>query len=83
MTDGAVSRQVADQVRDRRVRRGWTQQRLAEACADAEPAIPLSRGTIAKIECGSRKYVTAGEVAVLAQAFGVSPDALMRGDESL
>jgi transcriptional regulator with XRE-family HTH domain len=75
MTD--ATQRVADHIRDLRAQRGWTQQQLAEACAQAAPGTYLSRGTIAKIESSSRKYVTAGELMVLAQVFDVSPSALL------
>jgi transcriptional regulator with XRE-family HTH domain len=61
---------VADRVRRLRRQRGWSAQRLADECANAGN-VSLTRGTIAKIESGVRKSVTAEEVAVLARVLGV------------
>src|ERR1035438_2075314 len=76
MTNVSVTRQVADQIRSLRAQRRWSARQLAEVCAGAG-GTSLTRGTIAKIESGSRKYVTADELTVLAQAFDVSPSALL------
>ncbi|MGV9364729.1 VMAP-C domain-containing protein [Amycolatopsis sp. NPDC003731] len=76
-----IARLVAAHVRRLRRERGWTADRLARACAEAgQPA--LTRGTIAKIESGVRKTVTADEIAVLAKALEVTPAELLApGDE--
>jgi transcriptional regulator with XRE-family HTH domain len=76
MSDVSVTRQVADHVRSLRAQRRWSARQLAEECARAG-ATSLTRGTIAKIESGGRKYVTADELAVLARVLGVSPSALL------
>jgi len=76
MPDAPVTRRVAQRVRSLRSQRGWSARRLAAECAQAGlPA--LTRGTIAKIESGVRKSVSAEEVAALARAFGVTPTSLM------
>lgn len=77
---------VATRVRTLRQRRGWSAQQLATACAKA--GMPsLTRSTIAKLESGARKSVSADEAAALAEALGVplselidpSPSAAVRG----
>lgn len=76
MPDASVTRQVADRVRSLRSQLGWSAQRLGVKCAEA--GMPsLTRGTIAKIESGVRKSITAEEVAVLARVLGVTPTDLM------
>jgi len=72
----SATRQIADRVRDLRSARRWSARRLAEECARAG-STSLTRGTIAKIESGVRKYVTADELAVLAQVLLVSPAELL------
>ncbi|MGW4061498.1 VMAP-C domain-containing protein [Amycolatopsis sp. NPDC004747] len=76
-----IARLVAAHVRRLRRERGWSADRLARACADiGQPT--LTRGTIAKIESGVRKTVTADEIAVLAKALEVTPAELLApGDE--
>jgi two-component system nitrate/nitrite response regulator NarL len=70
---------VADAVRRLRDERGWTARELAEACLRAG-APSLTRATIAKIESGVRKSVTADELAVLARVLGVSSETLLGND---
>jgi transcriptional regulator with XRE-family HTH domain len=56
--------------------RGWSAQRLAEECARL--GLPsLTRGTIAKIESGARKSVTADELITLARALEVTAEDLV------
>jgi len=76
MSDASVTRHVADHIRSLRAQRRWSARQLAEECARAG-ATSLTRGTIAKIESGGRKYVTADELAVLARVLQVSPSALL------
>jgi transcriptional regulator with XRE-family HTH domain len=76
MGDLSVTSRVADRVRLLRAQKRWSARQLAEACARAG-ARSLTRSTIAKIESGVRKSVTADEIAVLAQVFGVSPSGLI------
>jgi transcriptional regulator with XRE-family HTH domain len=65
-TDG-----IGERVRSLRHQRRWTAQRLADECARA--GLPsLTRGTLAKIESGVRKSVTADELVVLARSLGVA-----------
>jgi transcriptional regulator with XRE-family HTH domain len=68
-----VARLVAARVRRLRRERGWSAEQLAKACGDDGP----TRSTIAKIESGVRKSVTAEEIAVLARALEVSPAELL------
>lgn len=76
MGQGAVTESLADRIRALRVGLGWSAQRLADECARMGfPA--LTRGTIAKIESGARKSVTAEEIAVLAHVLGVTPTDLL------
>jgi transcriptional regulator with XRE-family HTH domain len=71
-----ASAAVAERIRRWREQRGWTARQLADECARAGlPA--LTRSTIAKIESGVRKSVSAEEVATLARVFGVTPAALL------
>ncbi len=64
-----------------RLERRWSARRLSEACEElGEPS--LTRATIAKIESGLRKTLRPGEVAVLAQVFGVSPGDLLSSGRS-
>ncbi|MBV9141891.1 MAG: helix-turn-helix transcriptional regulator [Pseudonocardiales bacterium] len=67
---------VAGRVRRLRMELRWSAQRLADECA-REGCDSLTRGTIAKIESGARKSVTADEVAVLARVLGVTPTDLL------
>ncbi|UOX89255.1 FxSxx-COOH system tetratricopeptide repeat protein [Amycolatopsis sp. FBCC-B4732] len=76
MASGADTPTLAAKIRRLRKERGWSAQRLADQCAKlGEPA--LTRSTIAKIESGVRRSVHAGELAVLARAFEVSPGVLL------
>ena len=76
MDEVSVTRHVADSVRSLRAERGWSARQLAEEC-DRAGGTSLTRGTIAKIESGGRKHVTAEELAVLAQVLQVSPTDLL------
>lgn len=76
MSGVSVTRQVADQVRRLRAERGWSARQLAEECIRAG-ATSLTRSTLAKIESGDRKSITADELAVLALVLHVSPSALL------
>jgi transcriptional regulator with XRE-family HTH domain/proteasome lid subunit RPN8/RPN11 len=71
---------LGERVRRLRAERGWSAQRLADECARLGQAM-LTRGTIAKIESGVRKSVTAEEADVLGRALGVELEALVRGDD--
>jgi transcriptional regulator with XRE-family HTH domain len=76
------SHDVGQRVQSLRHRRGWTARRLAEECARA--GMPsLTRGTLAKIESGVRKSITAEELVALARAFGVPVSALLPSESSL
>lgn len=80
MTEETVTRLLADRIKRARAVRGWTAQQLADACARAG-GVTLTRGTIAKIESGARKSVTAEEIAVLAHVLGTTPTALLATPE--
>jgi len=67
---------VADRVKRLRTERGWSARDLAEECARAGLS-ELTRSTIAKIESGVRKSVTADEITVLARVLGVTPSDLV------
>lgn len=82
MTETSATRQVADSVRGLRSQRRWSARKLAEECARAGSR-SLTRGTIAKIESGVRKYVTADELTVLAQVLQVSPADLLGNQASV
>lgn len=74
-----VARSIAAHVRRLRRERGWSAAQLAMACATA--GYPgLTRSTIAKIESGVRKTVTAAEVAGLAKALDITPTQLLSSD---
>jgi transcriptional regulator with XRE-family HTH domain len=74
----SVSQVVGEQVARARHRRGWTQQRLAEAVkahvGDEQPG--LGRGAIAKIESGIR-MVSIDEWLLLSAALNVPPVLLL------
>jgi predicted ATPase/DNA-binding CsgD family transcriptional regulator/DNA-binding Xre family transcriptional regulator len=74
--EASVTRHVANRVRELRTRRRWSARRLAAECIQAGGK-SLTRGTIAKIESGGRRHVTAGELAVLAEVLQVSPADLL------
>jgi len=67
---GAVTETVATLIKQLRHERSWSAQRLADECARLGAA-SLTRGTIAKIEAGVRKSVTADELGTLANALDV------------
>jgi FxsC-like protein len=71
---------VGRRVQALRRQRGWTAQQLAAECARAGMS-SLTRGTLAKIESGVRKSVTAEELVALAHAFDV-PISNLLSDES-
>lgn len=76
-----TSNGVGPRVQSLRQQRGWTAQRLAAECARA--GMPsLTRGTLAKIESGVRKSVTAAELVALAHAFGVPVADLLPPEDS-
>ena len=78
---GVVAPQgIAGRIRQLRAERGWSAQRLADECAKRGLAT-LNRGTIAKIESGVRKSVTAEEIDVLGRALGVELNTLVRGSD--
>ncbi|WP_146060278.1 helix-turn-helix domain-containing protein [Amycolatopsis sp. CA-128772] len=81
MKEATVTAVVADRLRQLRVGRGWSAQRLADECALIEPS-SLTRGTIAKIESGARKSITAEEIATLALVLGVTPNDLLETPET-
>jgi transcriptional regulator with XRE-family HTH domain len=67
---------IGERVRSLRRQRRWTAQRLADECARVgQPS--LTRGTLAKIESGVRKSVTADEVVALAHSLGVAVSDLL------
>lgn len=65
----------------RRIRedKGWTQQHLADALADA--GYPQPRSVVAKTETGGRP-VPLEDLAVYAQVLGVSPSVLLTDDDT-
>lgn len=74
-----VARVVADRVRVLRKARAWTVQELADRCAEA--GLPsLTRSTLAKIESGVRRLISAEEIAVLAEVFELTPTQLLEAD---
>ncbi|SES42415.1 helix-turn-helix domain-containing protein, partial [Lentzea albida] len=76
MTYAADNPALAAEVRRLRKEKGWSAQRLADECA-RQGSRSLTRSTIAKIESGVRRSVTAPELAVLARALGVSAGYLL------
>jgi DNA-binding SARP family transcriptional activator/tetratricopeptide (TPR) repeat protein/DNA-binding Xre family transcriptional regulator len=83
MANDTVTRRIADRLRVLRSQRGWSARQLADECARAGGGT-LTRGTIAKIESGGRKYVTADELIVLARVLETSVEDLLthRADAS-
>lgn len=76
MAQETVTGLLADRIKQARTARGWTAQQLADTCALAG-CPTLTRGTIAKIESGARKTITAEEVAALAFVLAISPSELL------
>src|SRR5205823_10129097 len=70
----------ADRIRQIRRLHGWSARELAEGC-EAAGSASLTRSTIAKIESGVRKSVTADEIAVLALVLDVTPTDLIAPGE--
>ncbi|WP_155368178.1 WD40 domain-containing protein [Catellatospora vulcania] len=70
------ARTVGSRIRQLRHERGWSAQKLADECARLGMS-SLTRGTIAKIESGSRAKVPLDEVVILARALGITPDELL------
>ena len=80
MNDVAAPEDIAGRIRQLRTELGWSAQQLADECAKlGHPA--LNRSTIAKIESGVRKSVTAAELDVLGRALGVELTTLVRGSD--
>jgi len=71
-----VAISVGARIQELRRERGWSAQRLVDEIASSGSG-SLTRGTIAKIESGVRKAVTAEELVELARAFAVSVDDLV------
>src|SRR5262249_43589925 len=75
MQPAPVTATIASRIRRLREERGWTAERLAEECT-RRTGVVLSRSTIAKIETGHRKTVTATELTALATVLEVTTDFL-------
>jgi len=74
--ESSTTRMVAARIRQLRKELGWTAQHLANQCA--EVGLPnLSRGTLAKIESGSRGFITVDELSTLAKVLGTSEGFLL------
>lgn len=68
----APSAIVSKRVAELRKKRGWSAQKLADACAD-QGMPELNRSVIANIESHRRKTVTLEEMTVLALVLDVAP----------
>jgi transcriptional regulator with XRE-family HTH domain len=66
-----LTRAVVAYLRQLREARGWTAEDLASATRDSHH--PMSRGTIAKLECGVKATLTVDELDVLCAALKVTP----------
>lgn len=66
---------VAEEIRRLRKLQGMSVQKVADRTA--EVGNPISRSTIADMELGRRKFVTAGELMTIAYVLNVPPAALM------
>jgi len=62
---------VAEQIYRRRKARGWSAQKLSNACAELGMEFP--RSTLADLESGRRGHVSVAELLVLARALDVPP----------
>jgi transcriptional regulator with XRE-family HTH domain len=71
-----VGQSIGKQVSRARQRRGWTQQRLADAIRAHDKTSKLGRGAVAKIENGERK-VSVDEWLLLSAALNVPPVLLL------
>ena len=80
MNGVAAPGDIAGRIRQLRTELGWSAQQLADECAKLGHAA-LNRSTIAKIESGVRKSVTAAELDVLGRALGVELNTLVRGSD--
>ena len=80
MNGVAAPEDIAGRIRQLRTELGWSAQQLADECAKLGHAA-LNRSTIAKIESGVRKSVTAAELDVLGRALGVELNTLVRGSD--
>ena len=69
------TRSVAGQIHRHRKARGWSAQRLSDACAELGMEFP--RTTLADLETGRRGHISVAELLVLARALDVPPLLLM------
>jgi len=69
------TRSVADQVHHHRKARGWSAQKLSDACAGLGMEFP--RSTLADLESGRRVHISVAELLVLARALNVPPVVLL------
>jgi transcriptional regulator with XRE-family HTH domain len=72
-----VTSPLASRVRYLREKRSWTAQQLADEC-NRRGMASLTRATIAKLESGIRKSVTAEELGTLAMALDTTPTELLK-----
>jgi transcriptional regulator with XRE-family HTH domain len=77
--DRTTTRQIGERVRRRRDELGWSQNDLADRCA--ERGMPsLNRPVLANLEGGRRRYVTVDELLVLGFVLRVTPVTLLPPD---
>lgn len=69
------TRSVAEQIHRHRKARGWSAQKLSDACAELGMDFP--RTTLADLETGRRGHISVAELLVLARALDVPPLLLM------
>ncbi len=65
------TRFVAEQIRHERKARGWSAQKLSDACAELGMEFP--RTTLADLESGRRAHISLAELLVLARALDIPP----------
>jgi len=64
---------MAQQIRKHRHLAGWSQRELSRRCG-------IARSALAALECGCKHEFTVGSLLKVANALGVSVDALVRPD---
>lgn len=76
-TDNVVSKAVAEQLQNARLRYCWSQNRLAAALTEA--GWPVTANTLRRLEGGPRgRYLTVDELVIIAQVMNADPCDLLR-----
>ena len=65
-----------DMIRAARLKRGWTQSKLANICRDVTPGCTLTAQWICRIEAGER--VTPGNVLMICRGLNEKPEPFLK-----